>query len=458
MIFSPNAKALKQSLRLARKLTLVKPLDINIQESLQMHNALHRPNHKSVVVIGGGQSGTLAINRLNRNGGFEHVQTALLDKRAHLWVHEGLDLFVYDVMEDLDVKKPILGRVQDLTPVLLEEVIHFDPANHYVGTYDGSELTFDYCVIACGLEPDIASVKGLEFALYDKYSAISSTIDYEQALKMRSRLEAIKGKDLLVYCAGDLGNDFTRPVNHALLLRSKFPTANLRFLVNGKSLCGNNDIDQAIIALFKSKKIDIEWDRKLTEINTENSASFENDKGEVETADFDLMFMDPHMKQPKFLLDAGISNKDFSMDSFQHKLMPQLFGFGSYLIPHNSIEGLKEQSHVLNLNMLLQLSHDYGVNEVDSNREVHLRDYQQYRLFPSSSHTLSIETSVHEAFTKVGSPSKMDFYKLAYGRYESFFKNSLAGTDFGRLGKFIPPISSEKSWVHPLQRKLALLN
>ena len=435
---------------------MIKPLDVNLQESITLHNSLHRPNHRSVIVIGGGQAGTLIMNRLNRHGGFEATHSTLIDKRAHLWVHEGLDLFVYDIMEEIDVKKPILGRIQDLTPMLVEEVIHFDPANHYIGTYDGTELTFNYCVIASSLEPDIASVKGLEFALYDKYSHVTTTTDFDQALKMRQRLEFTKGKDLAVYCAGTLGNEFSRPVNHALLLRWKYPQANLTFFVNGHSISGNEVIDKALVALFKEKKIEIVWDRKLIEINSEQSATLESSRGETQGIDFDLMYVDPHMKQPKFLTDAGISKADFSLSSFQHRVYPQLFGFGSYLVPHNSIAGLLEQSHVLNLNMLLQMTFDYGVTEVDSNRELHWKDYQSYRLFPNNGNLINIETSAHEAFTKVASPSKLGFYKFAYGRYEAFFKHSLEGTDYGRFGKYMPPISSDKSWVHKIDRKVSL--
>jgi hypothetical protein len=322
MIFSAKTKVIKKVGKLARSLTLIKPLDVNLQESITLHNSLHRPNHRSVIVIGGGQAGTLIMNRLNRHGGFEATHSTLIDKRAYLWVHEGLDLFVYDIMEEIDVKKPILGRIQDLTPMLVEEVIHFDPANHYIGTYDGTELTFNYCVIASSLEPDISSVKGLEFALYDKYSHVTTTTDFDQALKMRQRLEFTKGKDLAVYCAGTLGNEFSRPVNHALLLRWKYPQANLSFFVNGHSISGNEVIDKALAALFKEKKIEIVWDRKLIEINSEQSATLESSSGETQGIDFDLMYVDPHMKQPKFLTDAGISKADFSLSSFQHRVYP----------------------------------------------------------------------------------------------------------------------------------------
>lgn len=442
--------------KLSRSMTLIKPLDLNLEHSMKMYQTTQRPNHKTVIVIGGGQSGSLIMNRLNRNGGFDNVMSTLIDKRAHMWVHEGLDLFPYDIMEAADVRRPTLGRIQDLCPMLIEEVIHFDPANNYLGTYDGTEMTYDYCVLATGLDTDVGSVKDLEYALYDKYSQVVTTLDYDQALRMKERLEFCKGKELVVYCAGDQGNDFTRPVNHALLLRDKFPTASLVFFLNGESISSNPEVDRTILDLFKQKNIVVEQRMKLTEINSEHSATFETAFGEPKSIDFDLMYFDPHLKEPKFLTDAGVRRSDFDSGSFQHRQLPQLFGFGSYIMKDNSIPGLLEQSHTLNLNMLLQMVHDYSINDIDSDREVRLRDYQKYRLFPSHSTLLKIETSDHEGFTRVGKASKLDFYKLAYSRYDSFFKGSKNGTNFGRLGKYIPTINDKKSWVHKIERTISI--
>lgn len=442
----------RQTNKLRRGLTLIKPLDLDLEHSMKMHQATQRPNHKAVIVIGGGQSGSLIMNRLNRNGGFDNVMSTLIDKRAHMWVHEGLDLFPYDIMEAEDVRRPTLGRIQDLCPMLIEEVIHFDPAHNYIGTYDGTEMTYDYCVIATGLDPDMGSVKDLEYALYDKYSHVMTTMDYDQALRMKNRLEFSKGKEIVVYSAGDQGNDFTRSVNHALLLRAKFPNASLVFALNSGSLSSNIVIDDLIMEMFKQKNIVVQKHMKLTEINNEHSATFEDDLGQSKNIEFDLMYLDPHLKEPKFLTEAGIRRSDFNLSSFQHTQLPQLFGFGSYVMRDNTIPGILEQSHTLNLNLLLQMVHDYSINDVDSNREVRWKDYQKYRLFPTHSTMIKIETSDYENFTKVGSPSKLDFYKLAFSRYNKFFKGSLNGTNFGRLGKYIPPITDKKSWVHKFDR------
>lgn len=63
-----------------------------------------------------------------------------------------------------------------------------DPANKFVATYEGSELSYDYLVNCSGSRVDLSFCEGLAEALNDEYSFVVGTFSFEASLKMEKRL------------------------------------------------------------------------------------------------------------------------------------------------------------------------------------------------------------------------------------------------------------------------------
>lgn len=116
--------------------------------------------------------------------GFPTRETLMISPKTYVDNKEGLDVYPYDLKDEEDVRKPILGYIHSGNEIKFEEVIYIDPENQFVATYEGSELTYDYCIISTGKLPDYSKIEGLKEGLLDEFSFVVSTFDYKNAKKM----------------------------------------------------------------------------------------------------------------------------------------------------------------------------------------------------------------------------------------------------------------------------------
>jgi NADH dehydrogenase len=100
------------------------------------------------VIVGCGFGGLYAARALRR----AHVRITLLDRRNHHLFQPLLYQVATAGLTDADVAAPIrklFRRRQDVT-VLMGEVVHIDPERHLVRLEDGTELAYEYLIVATG--------------------------------------------------------------------------------------------------------------------------------------------------------------------------------------------------------------------------------------------------------------------------------------------------------------------
>ena len=438
-----------------RRFSFIKVLNATVERSLTQKRKLMLPGHRHVVVVGGGQSGCTIFGRLVNGGGYDPKESLIIDRQSMRVVKEGLVLLAYDMIDVEDVKRPILGQIHMHSNMMFEEVVHFDPDHNFIGTFDGSDVTFDYCVLCPSLQVDLSSVENLEFALSDKYTPVVSTYNIDSSMKMKEVLSVSKPTNIFVYCSGRRGLSFSTSVNHCLLLRSHFPSSNIDMMVHDESVCDNEGLNREIVSLLTKKNIRIHYNTRLVSIDNNTPATVHSEASGSRKIDFDLLYADPHYVEPTWLTNKGIFRDGFDLTSFQHKQYPSIFAQGSYILKDNTMPGMLEQSHACTINTILQMLCDNDVKMIDYNREAVHRDYQSHRIFVDRSIVMDIEVSEHDQMMKSHSPSKLSFYWFALNRYNRFFKMTAKGRDFGRLGYFMPTLSSNKSKVQYKKRKVS---
>jgi hypothetical protein len=452
-------KCSRSSLQRSFTLTIVKELNVSVEHTINIRERFERPNHKQIVIIGGGQSGSTLINRLVTNGGFTPRFTSVIDKQSICYLKEGLDMLAHDMIEDIDIKKPILGRINNKVNMVFEEVIHFDPKNSHLGTFDGSDLTFDYCILAPGQIPDYSSVERLDEALNNKFSNIFSANTFEQAIKMR---DIVKGKfipkDIIVYRGGETPHNFDRIVSHALIFKNRFPKSNVRLILESSDVTGlAPPVEDAVRRLLERHRIVLETQKSLERVDSENKATLRDlNSYENSSEHFDILFADPKRRDHKFLTEAGIHSKDFSKETFQHNNYANLFAQGSYLFPSNSLKGMLEQTQPCTVNVVLQMLCDQDTKPFELNQVALYKGYQKYKLFPAVNSLQYLELNkVGEPDWKLHGSSWLKFLYNSLIRYKYFFKYTAKGKNFGRLGYHMPMLGSKKTILRPYARRVS---
>ena len=109
-----------------------------------------RPNHYNVIVLGAGQSGTAIAGHLNNLIGLPFVKVMVIEPTSFVHMGVGVDMMPYEITDEEETRQPVLQFINSLNEFKFEEVIHLDPANKFVATYEGSEMTYDYCINCIG--------------------------------------------------------------------------------------------------------------------------------------------------------------------------------------------------------------------------------------------------------------------------------------------------------------------
>ncbi|RYP22865.1 hypothetical protein DL765_001461 [Monosporascus sp. GIB2] len=176
--------------------------------------------HHRVVVVGGGTAGVTVAAQLKRTPQLENSDVAILDPApVHHYQVSADPTPPPRVITDTSQPgwtlvgsglKPLDGMKRPLADVVPMGVKHypltvstFDPENNVVKTSEGVNVSYDYLVVAPGLETNFASVSGLQEALADPTSQVSSIYSHKTVEQVWRNIQDFKeGKAIFTQPAG----------------------------------------------------------------------------------------------------------------------------------------------------------------------------------------------------------------------------------------------------------------
>lgn len=159
--------------------SLHKPLLLSARASSSLRtyatvNAIPPKPHHRVVIVGGGTAGTTVAAQLLRTKEFQKNEIAILDPATEHHYQPGWTLVGSGLRPLSDMSRPLSSVVPENVTHYPLQVSTFDPANNELKTSDGVEVSYEYLIVAPGLETNFAGIKGLPEALQDTSSNVSS--------------------------------------------------------------------------------------------------------------------------------------------------------------------------------------------------------------------------------------------------------------------------------------------
>ncbi len=321
--------------------------------------------HHKILIVGGGTAGISVAHRLMRaigNVGIAIIEPSEKHYYQPLWTLVGAGVFP---------KEESVRDEYSLIPLgvkwIKERVIDVKPERNIVKLDSGREITYDYLVMAPGLQLDWHKIQGLSEALGK--NGVCSNYSYSLVGKTWEFISNFAGGTALftqpntpVKCGG-------APQKIAYLAEDYFNISGVRDRVKMIFASANPGIFSVpkyaatLNKVIARKHINTMFRHDLIAVDGEaKRATFKHlDTGETVDVDYDLLHVTPPMSAPDFIKQSPLADSagwvDVNKATLQHSRFANVFSLGdcSNLPTSKTGAAIRKQSPVLVANLISQM-------------------------------------------------------------------------------------------------------
>ncbi|KAJ2450300.1 hypothetical protein GGF42_004526 [Coemansia sp. RSA 2424] len=335
----------------------------------RLSSTVAAPSSYKVVVIGGGAGGLAVSSTLSKQLGKNEV--AVVEPSA---THYQQPLFTFvggGLKRFEETYRPTSEVIAPEAQWINQAAAQIDPDSNTVTLADGSKVSYEYLVVAAGIELDFASVEGLESAIgkngvASNYSPqyVQKTFEFLQSVREGNALFTMPSTP--IKCAG-------APQKIAYLADEIFREKGIRdkVAVNYYTALGKifaiDKYASAMNEVARSRDISVSLFHDLVKVDgAAKKATFKvlgsgPQAGEAVTVPYEFLHVTPPMKPFDFIKSSAIANAagfvDVDKGTLQHTKYPNIYAIGdcSSLPTSKTAAAAAAQSSVLKHNLLNQI-------------------------------------------------------------------------------------------------------
>lgn len=338
-------------------------------------------SHYQILIIGGGNAGiSVAAQLLNKNGKLDIGIVDPADKHYYqpAWTLVGGGVF------DIQKTERSQASVIPKGAAWIQKAVHtFEPEQNQVTCVDGTKLTYDFLVVAPGIQLDWFKIKGAKEALgkngvTSNYLYNMAPYTYEAAKKVKAGGVALfTAPNTPIKCGG-------APQKIMYLLADFFKkkgildTVDVHFYSGGTIIFGVKKYAVALQKVVDNYGIKTHWKHNLIEVKGEEQiAIFEDAEGKRFEVKFDMLHITPPQSAPDFIkrsplaiIDSSTQENpclgkdhippnylgwiDVNKHTLQHNRYANIFGIGDATSTPNAKTGaaIRKQAPVVVENLL----------------------------------------------------------------------------------------------------------
>lgn len=319
--------------------------------------------HHQIVIVGGGTAGITVAARLTR-GWFRQHDVAVIepsDKHYYqpLWTLVGGGLARKEATE-----RPEASVIPRKVTWIRDAVAEFLPDQNALRTRDGRTVTYDWLVVAAGLQIHWDKIPGLKESV--GHDGVCSNYSYETVDSTWEAIRSFRGGNAVftnpsgaVKCGG-------APQKIMYLADDWFRRAGVRgqsqviFASALPSLFAIEPYRTTLEGVAARRQIDCRFRHELFEIRSESKeAVFQQlDTGERVTIPYDLLHVTPPMGPPALIASSPLADAhgwlDVDKATLRHVRFPNVFALGdcSSLPTSKTGAAIRKQAPVLVQNLL----------------------------------------------------------------------------------------------------------
>uniref|UniRef100_A0A8C7FY80 Sulfide:quinone oxidoreductase, mitochondrial n=1 Tax=Oncorhynchus kisutch TaxID=8019 RepID=A0A8C7FY80_ONCKI len=295
--------------------------------------------HYKVLVLGGGTGGIAMSARMKRKLGAENVavvETSEMHYYQPIWTLVGAG-----VKSVASSGRPTASVIPPGVKWVKSNVREIDPDANTVRTDNGMEISYQYLIVALGLQLHYEKIKGLpEIDDWEEFK-IGSNYSVQTVEKTWSALQNFKEGNAIfsfpntpVKCAG-APQKIMYLTDAYLRKTGKRATANIVYNTSLPVLFGIKKYADALWEIVKNRDIQVNLRHNLVEVRAnKQEAVFENldNPGETEVFEYEMLHVTPPMGPNPVIKGSSLADEggwlDVNKETLQHNKYPNVFGIG----------------------------------------------------------------------------------------------------------------------------------
>ena len=319
--------------------------------------------HHQVVVVGGGTAGISVAARLT-NGWFNKRDVAIIEPADTHYYQPLWTLVGGGVVPKEVTGRPMKSVMPKRVQWIKDAVVEFEPDRNLIRTRDGKVITYDWLVVAAGLQINWEKIPGLKETVTRNgvcsnysYETVDST--WQNIINVTAGTEIYTMPSGAVKCGG-------APQKIMYLADETFRKNGVRkgstvmFTSTLPNIFAVERYRKTLEEVIRRKEIVCHFREELIEVRGEqHEAVFKHlDTGDVVTRKFDMLHVTPPMGPPSFLATSQLADEDGWVDvdkaTLRHKRFSNVFALGdcSNLPTSKTGAAIRKQAPVLVGNLI----------------------------------------------------------------------------------------------------------
>lgn len=318
-----------------------------------------------VVIIGGGNAGISVAAQLLRKD--SKLDIAIIDPSEKHYYQPAWTMVGGGFYDINDTVKDEAEVMPEGVHWIKEAVVSFQPEQNAITLNSGTQINYDYLIVAPGIQLNWNEIKGLEENLgtngvCSNYSFKTAQYTFECLKNSKSGRAIFTSPHTPVKCGG-------APQKIMYIAADYFKKNSLadkiqvEFWSGGTKLFGVKKFEDALKKVIAKFHIKENYFNKLVEIDGANKrakfAGFGEHNKEVETwIDYEMLHVTPPQSAPDFIKNSALANAagwvDVDKHSLQHLRFPNIFSLGdaSSLPTGKTGAAIRKQAPVLVQNLI----------------------------------------------------------------------------------------------------------